>query len=285
MQKTSSGQCLQEILVHSLDAETFQWISEKRDSIVKVSSSRELFMAYTLLGSKITGRHVISYPEKASEVQSFLKERGAGLLEIARNYLLVSVLEEAPGFFTPKVAQLIQLADTGERISFLRFLILMPDPVVFKHVAVEALRTNIATVFDAISMDNPYPSQFFNEQQWNQMYLKAAFMQRDLSKIQDIDKRANKDLARIISDYAHERWAASREVDPYFWRPVSNFLEGGLLADMQRLLEGNNSTENKAAALCCYNSSLPKANALLENYPKLKEQINTGMLNWDSLKE
>ena len=158
-------------------------------------------------------------------------------------------MEADNDFFAPKVANIIQVADTGELETFLKFLILLPNPENYKSAAVDALRTNISTVFNAIAFHNPYPSLFFNDQQWNQMYLKTAFMQGDLSAILDIDERANKDLARIISDYAHERWAASRDIDPYFWRPVSKFLDDTLLLDMKRLLESGNPTENKGGSI------------------------------------
>src|SRR5690606_33852490 len=174
-------------------------------------------------------------------------------------YLLADVLMADPEFFAPKVNNIIQVADTSELETFLKYLILLPDAERFKTTAVATLRTNVSTVFDAIALNNPYPSKYFNDQQWNQMYLKAAFMQRDLSKIADIDKRANRDLARIISDYAHERWSASRNIDPYFWRPVSQFLEGQLLLDMERLLNSGNVSEKKAGALCCYRSDNEKA--------------------------
>ena len=148
----------------------------------------------------------------------------------------------------------------------------------------EALRTNIATVFDAVSAYNPYPSAYFNDQEWNQMYLKAAFMRRDLSRILDIDKRANADLARIISDYAHERWAASRDVNPYFWRPVGSFLNDGLLKDMERLLKSDQVAENRAGALCCFRSETPEAAALLKIYPDVQEDVTHGKITWSNFR-
>ncbi len=110
-------------------------------------------------------------------------------------------------------------------------------------------------------------------------------MQRDLAKIQDTDSRANRDLARIISDYAHERWAASRDVDPLFWRPVAHFLEGTLLQDMQRLFLSADAAEKKAAALCCYYSNQDAARLLLQNYQDLEAGIENGTITWTTLKD
>ena len=94
----------------------------------------------------------------------------------------------------------------------------------------------------------------------------------------------NKDLTRIISDYAHERWAASRTIDPEFWRPTSNFIEGVLIEDMVRLFKSDNPKENKAAALVCFYSNRTEAKALLNEHPKLKEQLMNNILTWDNLK-
>src|SRR5690606_1839738 len=181
----------------------------------------------------------------------------------------------------PKV---IQIADTTDLETFLKYLVLLPNPVTFNHVAVDALRTNITPVFDAISLNNPYPTLFFDDKQWNQMYLKAAFMQRDLSAILDIDKRANKELARIISDFAHERWAASRDIIPYFWRPVGKFMDDVLLEDMKKLFESPNEKEQIAAALSCAVSDYDKAQALLNENTELKQKVEQNLINWDTVK-
>lgn len=272
------------LLQSNLDAEPFQWLNLKIEKILETSSAKDLYLTYTLLATKIDKNLEIRISLDNKELQDYLIKQQANLLELSRIFLLISVLKNDGEFFRPKVANLIQVADTGELITFLKFVVLLPNAENYNHVAVEALRTNIATVFEAISMGNPYPSQYFNDQQWNQMYLKAAFMQLDLSEILDIDKRANKDLTRIISDYAHERWAASREIDPLFWRPVTKFLNGGLLDDMKRLLQSENPSENKAGALCCYFSDNPEAQKLLQDYQQLNDQVADGTITWENVK-
>lgn len=242
-------------------------------------------MTYSLLGNRISPETADFSGLKGSETLQYLQEHGADTREVCRIFLLSRVLEEAPDFYMSKVAKLIELADTSELVTFLRYLVLLPGAASFRPAAVEALRTNIATVFDAIALDNPFPALYFNDQQWNQMYLKAAFMQRDLSQIRDIDTRSNADLARIISDYAHERWAASRDVDPYFWRPVSPHLDEMLLADMKRMLASSNTKENHAAALVLHESGNPAADELLQEYPDLATAVESKELRWSTLKD
>src|SRR5690606_13038936 len=197
---------LKKVLDYNYEAGLFQWLEDKIQHIVLAKSTKDLYLVYSLLASKIENNQSVSLPNQESETFQYLHNHHANHLEVGRIYILVRVLESDAEFFTSKVANIIQIADTTELETFLKYLILLPNPEAFKYVAVDALRTNITPVFDAISLNNPYPTLFFDDKQWNQMYLKAAFLQRDLSAILDIDKRANKDLARIISDFAHERW-------------------------------------------------------------------------------
>lgn len=262
-----------------------EWLLSKLGHIIKEESTKDLYLTYSLIPSKIKSTNTLSLEKVDSELKEYLELQNADIHQIARIYLLVRVLEENADFFTAKVANIIQIADTGELETFLKFLVLLPDPSRFRQQAVDALRTNISRVFNAITLHNPYPALFFNDQQWNQMYLKAAFMQQDLRGIVSVDQRANKDLARIISDYAHERWAASREVDPCFWRPCASFLEDGLLLDMERLLQSKNVLERMAASLCCCASQSDQAKSLLAKHPEFVNLIASGQLSWERLGE
>ncbi|WP_340156919.1 EboA domain-containing protein [uncultured Maribacter sp.] len=261
------------------------WLKGKIESLKENKSSKDLFMTYSLLNVKFDAANVISFDALDTTSSRYLSGHKATILQVSRIYFLAEVLSQDIEFYTPKVANIIQVADTGELETFLKYLVLLPNPEAYKQTAVEALRTNIATIFDAISLNNPYPAEYFNDQQWNQMFLKAAFMERDLSQIASIDERANEDLARIISDYAHERWAAGRKIDPLFWRPVSKFLNEQLLGDMKTLLNSDDVVENLAGALCCYYSENEKALALLNGKPELKHKIADGHTTWNTIKQ
>jgi len=261
------------------------WLKGKIESLKENKSSKDLFMTYSLLNVKFDAANVISFDALDTTSSRYLSGHKATMLQVSRIYFLAEVLSQDIEFYTPKVANIIQVADTGELETFLKYLVLLPNPEAYKQTAVEALRTNIATIFDAISLNNPFPAEYFNDQQWNQMFLKAAFMERDLSQIASIDERANEDLARIISDYAHERWAAGRKIDPLFWRPVSKFLNEQLLGDMKTLLNSDDVVENLAGALCCYYSENEKALALLNGKPELKHKIADGHTTWNTIKQ
>lgn len=275
---------IQNIIVKYGAPESLAWLNEKIAKLTESKSSKDLFMTYSLLNVKFDTEKVVSFENDGDKSSNYFKTHNANVLQVARIYLLSTVLEQDQKFYTPKVANIIQVADTGELETFLKYLVLLPNPEAYKQTAVEALRTNIAIIFDAISLNNPYPALYFNDQQWNQMFLKAAFMERNLSQIESVDKRANTDLTRIISDYAHERWAATRKIDPLFWRPVSKFLNEELLQDMMRLLDSEDVIENRAGALCCFYSDNDKAIELLNEYPELKKDVSSNKISWNTLK-
>lgn len=274
---------IETLLSKNLIAEEYRWLQQAISAITEEKTARKLYLNYSLSGAKIQKGKLVDFTGANEQLQDYLSKQHANTVELARIYMLLAALE-SDGSFKDAVKNLIQIADKSELETFLKYLTFLPNPKYYQFAAVEALRTNISTVFEAITKYNPYPAAFFTDQQWNQMYLKAAFMQLDLSTIEKIDERANADLARIISDYAHERWAASREIDPYFWRPISNFIDDNLAVDIKRLFESTNRYENYAAALVCYYSKLPIAKELLTNYPTLKVQIEEGTLTWKTLK-
>lgn len=276
---------IQNIVIKYGKPESVAWLKDKIEKMAGNKSSKDLFMTYSLLNVKFSALKPISFEDLDHDSSRYFNAHKANILQVARIFLLSEVLSQDIEFYTPKVANIIQVADTGELETFLKYLVLLPNPEAYKQTAVEALRTNIAIIFDAISLNNPYPAKYFNDQQWNQMYLKAAFMERDLSQIESVDERANEDLTRIISDYAHERWAASRKIDPMFWRPVSKFLNEELLNDMNTLLESEDVIENKSGALCCYYSENDKAIALLNNKPELKHRVADGQISWNTIKQ
>ena len=283
MMLTVTSGDVEQLVRANLAEDTYAWLQTRLNETLEARSAKDLFMTYSMLSSKVPDRDPLIMTLQESPFNSYLIRQHARILDLARVYVLMRVLEEDPDYFTPKVATLIQVADTNELAAFLKYLVFFPNHEAFKNVAVEALRTNIATVFDAIALNNPYPAAFFNDQQWNQMYLKAAFMQRDLSLIMGVDERANAELTRIISDYAHERWAASRDIDPMFWRPVGGFLNESLLSDMERLFQSDDLREQYAAALCCHQSENPKAKELLDSYPEIKETLTSGNFGWESI--
>lgn len=127
--------------------------------------------------------------------------------------LLLKALRGLPGSeHVPLVEDLFYRGETREKQAVLRALPLLPEPARFVGLGVEACRTNSKDEFDSIAVDNGFPNEHFSDHHFNQMVLKAIFVGTPVARIVGIERRANKDLARMASDYAAERRAASRDV-------------------------------------------------------------------------
>ena len=73
--------------------------------------------------------------------------------------------------------------DAREQQSWLRAIALWPEARAFLPSAIEACRTNIIPVFEALACENPYPAAHFPDRNFNQMVLKAMFNAIELSRI------------------------------------------------------------------------------------------------------
>jgi hypothetical protein len=144
---------------------------------------------------------------KVGKAAIAIADRGTwGADEVARAALLIRAY--------PRIVpdELWAHGDNRERQAVLKALPLLPEPERFAALAIEACRTNVLTVFEAIACENPYPAQHFPELHYNQMVLKAAFNGVALARIVGLRARLSPELSRMATDFAAERRAAGRPV-------------------------------------------------------------------------
>ncbi|HEX6764578.1 MAG TPA: EboA domain-containing protein [Polyangiaceae bacterium] len=110
------------------------------------------------------------------------------------------------------VQNLFEAGEIGEQESILRTLSIWPEPARFLETGLLGCRTNARRVFEAIACDNAYPERHFPELSFNQMVLKAIFIEVPVSRIEGLSGRNGPELARMATDYASERRAAGRPV-------------------------------------------------------------------------
>ena len=118
----------------------------------------------------------------------------------------------APGELEALVEECFLRGDTRERQAVLRTLPLLPDPGRFVPLGVEACRTSVEPVFEAIACENPFPARHFPESSFNQLVLKAIFIGVRVGRILGLEDRITPELRRMAADYASERRAAGRSV-------------------------------------------------------------------------
>jgi hypothetical protein len=110
------------------------------------------------------------------------------------------------------VVNQFKTGDNAEREAILKTLSLLPEPERFVELAVDACRSHVQTVFEAIACENPYPGRFFPEANFNQLVLKAFFTGVPVRRIQLLNERRTPELTRMALGYASERRAAGRSV-------------------------------------------------------------------------
>lgn len=129
--------------------------------------------------------------------------------ELARGLLLDSVGSDLA---VDVVRRAYADGDNHERRAVLRALPLLRDPEAHLALAIDACRSHVTPIFEAIACDNLYPGRYFPEAAFNQLALKVAFVELPLSRVLLLAQRRNAELDRMTRDYRAEREVARRTV-------------------------------------------------------------------------
>lgn len=276
---------LRDWLLRQLEPERGAWLEAQIATLAKDSSDAALEIALGMAPRKL-GKAQLALSDAdlaaADKAIAGWDPRGWSVTDAAR-ILLLSGLPSGGKPFAERFRALCRTADVAELTTLYRGLPLYPDPASLEEQVGEGLRSNMRGVFEAIAHCNPYPKAHFDQHRWNHMVLKALFIGSPLAPIQGLDERANPELARIMCDFAHERWAAGRPVPFEIWRCVGPFAEGGAIDDLARVLSSAEAVERRAAALALAASPDRRAAQLLQAVPALAADISRKQLTWASV--
>lgn len=196
-----------------LDASTAGWL-EQGVARAQSGTLAQLLEAYTAASARLGDATLeLRRSDIAGAVPGTSFDKWT-LEDTGRLILLLARAEpprDAAAFASDAVACYEQ-GDAREQRSWLRAVSLLPDPAQFRLLVIDACRTNILPIFEAVACENPYPADYFPERNFNQVVLKALFNNVALSRIVGLNRRANPELARMAGDYAAERRAAGRSV-------------------------------------------------------------------------
>lgn len=183
------------------------------DAAANVSTLSELIEVWAMIGLKCRDSASRDVPEDTDPVRSRLM--ALPFRDMIRAMALESACNQWTGpaeDFTPLLERLFQTADVQEQQAIISVLPLLNSGERFLRIATEAARTNIVPVFSSLALNNSYPQEFFSENQWNQMVLKAIFVGCDITRIAGLHERHNPALSETIFQYVSERNSASRSV-------------------------------------------------------------------------
>lgn len=269
-----------------LSDEDRAWLSSRLSLVTQSNSERDLHITLGMIPRKL-GRYDLA-PDHAELADAQLAHTGWdpsqwSIDTAARVLVMCTLAARDSSAFPVIVKDLCQSADLAESIALYIGCPLYPHSAALDQQIGEGLRTSIRAVFEAIAHRNPYPRQHFSEHRWNHMVLKALFIDSTLAPIQGLDERTNPELATILCNYAHERWAAHRPVTPELWRCVGPHATGSMLDDLIRVTQSGSTIERDAALLALSSCSEPAATAVLNKFTAVGAAIDSGELTWNSL--
>ncbi|MEO1066976.1 MAG: EboA domain-containing protein [Pseudomonadota bacterium] len=285
---TSNG-LIKTWLDRQLESDQIEWLAAQADKIEKSNTSQAFDIAFGMIPRKLGKADLILSADDlaaANDVRNGWDPSDWTVDIAARVAMLVEASEKAPDEFLPRFKSIDQTADLGERLALFKGLPLYAAPENLVDCAALGLRTNIRAEFEAIAHKNPFPAENFDDNIWNNMVLKALFIGAILDPILGLDKRANAELATILRDYGHERWAAERPISPELWRCIGPFATADYMDDFKRLLETGHEVERRAGALALNAAPVSlERDALLPMVQDIQPTIDDGSLTWSAISD
>ena len=274
---------LTSILKERVSEKSLNWLDKKLKGLQENYEERQLFMSFSM-ASRFFEKSPLNLNEneleEAQKTRQGFNPSSWDALQTARTILLLTVPYQDFEQQLKTLDTLFESGDVAELVALYASLPLLPNPVIHIKRAAEGIRTNMTVVLDAVSLNNPFPSEYFDEISWNQLVLKSIFTERPVYQIYNADNRANARLAATLSDYANERWAAGRFVTPELWRFTGKFANDSLVSDYKKLFEQGSILEKNAALLACEEADNTTAKSLLNEYADKVEKVTD---NWDEL--
>ncbi|MFB6455365.1 EboA domain-containing protein [Chitinophaga sp. Hz27] len=262
------------------------WLEKRRQIQESDNSMQQYLLTFTAIPRFIGKQPVSVSEETANALQKEIPELFVydwTLDRLARAWWLLLLPADDKSFYLQQVENLFNGAEMNELATLYSALPLLAYPEEWVARTAEGIRSNIGPVQEAIMVRNPYPAQYLPEAAWNQLVMKAIFTDKPLQYIYGLSNRANATLAAIIVDFAHERQAAGRSVNPLQWQLLSQFLNEGNFSDISRLWNSALNVEKEAAALVCSQSNYMPAKELLAQAPEINQEISQGTISWNTI--
>lgn len=203
------------------DENNFKIIDQTIDSLNNPNDEIAFAIAFNNL-SKVYGNTLIK-TKIIKNLPADLKFENWTIVELARIYLLVKIADKFEQEYKYIIENLFKTAGNNELIALYKSLPFLPEPQDFLFRAHEGARSNNTLLFNSIALNNTYPLNFFDENSWNQLILKAFFIESDVKQIIGIQKNLNPNLIKMLLDFANERSKAGRTVNPELFNLVKMY--------------------------------------------------------------
>lgn len=224
-----------------LHTSAWQWLSSQLETLADNPNPGIVARIFTSLPRHLKSSDT-SQTVSLSEVYKgpsglLLAVAGWPVVKLARVWLLMHIPKLDKTAYMHLIDQLFKYGEMEELVALYAALPVYHYPEAWQGHCKEGIRSNIGSVRHAIIVDNPYPAHFLDEDAWNQLVLKAFFTDEDVPSIIGLKQRNNPRLAQALTDYAYERDAAQREINPMLWVLAGQFMDERAFDLMARVME------------------------------------------------
>ena len=178
--------CILGLLSLRLSPEEQAWLEAARQEIERGVSSVRFGSVLSLASRHIHRGRLEPTPAELDRAEACLAgwnpERWQ-LLDGVRVALVLARSDLDRESAAEAIREAFRYADEGELCALYRSLALLPNPERFVWQAGEGCRSNMRSVFESITCDNPYPVRFFDDDTWRQMIIKALFIGAPLWRV------------------------------------------------------------------------------------------------------
>ena len=277
---------LKGLLIKNLTPGAWEWLDNEVRSMKSEPGNAKFNVAFVAMPRK-TGRNLVQITEKELKdleaLRSGFKISGWTIERLSRVWLLMQLDPLDSEKYHATIENLFLNAEMSELVALYSSLPLLAYPESWRKRCAEGIRSNIGQVLEAVICNNPFPSEQLDETAWNQLVLKAIFTEKPVLEIIGLRKRMNVNLANSLTDYAHERWAAHRDVNPLLWMCLAPFIDDRNFSDIERLFASSHALDREAAALACHESFYEPSKRLLEKHKDLKMAVESRAISWEGI--
>lgn len=267
----TNGDVIGRALKSHLDASSWQWLSAQVESLAADPSPGAVARLFTSLPRQLKSNDILSTISLSERWEgpgglSLLAQEWT-IVRLARVWLLMYLPKLDEADYVQLIERLFKYGDMEELVALYSALPVYHYPEAWKYHCTEGIRSNIASVRHAVMVNNPYPARFLDEEAWNQLMLKAFFTDEDIPNIVGLKQRNNPRLAQALTDYAYERHAAQREINPMLWIFVGPFMDERAFDLMERIMKGSHlPIEKQAIAYAFKHSDSVRAQQYLKEH-------------------
>lgn len=209
------------LLDGALDERGRRWLA---DALRRIREREEVVMELFPVAARACGRGPMPGTPKVT-------------VDLAVREVLLTALSSRDAALGELLWRIYRYGDAAERIAVLRALTrLDADGALGEHglrIVRDAIRTNDPRLIEAAV--GPYGARHLPDGEYRQAVLKCVFVGVPLSAVAGLDRRADRELARMLADYAHERTVAGRDVPADIWPLIWRYPD---VTEGRRLPEG-----------------------------------------------